>query len=405
MRPKDGSVYRRSAIISIGNINKKKKMKLAQIYNKGLELTKKYIDIVWKTNIGSYSGKEIYNKVQDNICTAKFRQLCCNNAISIVTSLHNKQAARLEVYNQLLMENKLENAARLNNKIIQVWQNKPIINNFSLDLSGNCVEIHLKSKNTKTKHQNWIRIKETFLKESLSIPFIKTKIFNKYAQIGKLSQFLQITQNNIAKVVFKIPKPNQRETGDIIGCDIGINHTYALAPLNKFGAKLSPDLYHGNSRQNLVNIYQKICKTKDNSIRCYNGRNQAKNYINWSINQINWSNIKTLHIEDLKNVKFKRKVGRFLHCWRYPLIIQKLSSKCEELGIKLIKVSPNYTSMRCSHCGWVKRENRAKELFKCHKCHFAQNADINAARNISQLTETEKINGDCDIGFYYKRSF
>jgi IS605 OrfB family transposase len=404
MRPKDGSIYRRSAIISLGKLNKGKQIKLTQIYNKGLELTKKYIDVVWKTNVDSYSGKEIYNKIQDQNCTSRFRQLCCNNAISIVTALHNKQSARLAIYNKLLMENNLENAARLNDKIIQVRQNKPEIKNFSLDLSSNCVELHFKSKNIKTKHQNWIRIKQIFLKESLSIPFIKTKIFNKYAKIGKLSQFLQITQNGLVKVAFKISKPNQRKTGDTIGCDIGINHTYALAPLNKFGAKLSPDLYHGNSRQNLINIYQKICKTKDNSIRCYNGRTQAKNYINWSINQIDWSNIKILHIEDLKNVKFKRKVGRFLHCWRYPLIMQKLSSKCEELGIKLIKVSPSYTSMRCSHCGWVKRENRVKELFKCNKCYFAQNADINAARNISQLNENEKINGDCDTGFYYKRS-
>jgi putative transposase len=48
------------------------------------------------------------------------------------------------------------------------------------------------------------------------------------------------------------------------------------------------------------------------------------------------------------------------------------------------KVSPAYTSQRCSACGHVAAESRKSQaLFACVACTFACNADVNAARNIA----------------------
>ena len=48
------------------------------------------------------------------------------------------------------------------------------------------------------------------------------------------------------------------------------------------------------------------------------------------------------------------------------------------------KVSPAYTSQRCSACGHVARSRRESQaLFRCIACGFAGNADVNAARNIA----------------------
>ena len=46
-------------------------------------------------------------------------------------------------------------------------------------------------------------------------------------------------------------------------------------------------------------------------------------------------------------------------------------------------VPPQYTSQRCSCCGYVAKSNRTSQSrFECLNCGHAENADINAARNI-----------------------
>jgi putative transposase len=48
------------------------------------------------------------------------------------------------------------------------------------------------------------------------------------------------------------------------------------------------------------------------------------------------------------------------------------------------KVSPAYTSQRCSRCGTVDREARKSQAaFRCRSCGYRANADYNAARNIA----------------------
>lgn len=62
---------------------------------------------------------------------------------------------------------------------------------------------------------------------------------------------------------------------------------------------------------------------------------------------------------------------------------QQLTYKCQERGIELIKVPPQYTSQRCSRCGYVDSDNRKTQAeFKCIECGHVENADLNAAKNI-----------------------
>ncbi len=48
------------------------------------------------------------------------------------------------------------------------------------------------------------------------------------------------------------------------------------------------------------------------------------------------------------------------------------------------KVSPVFTSQRCSACGLVDRKSRESQaVFRCTACGYASNADVNAAKNIA----------------------
>ena len=58
---------------------------------------------------------------------------------------------------------------------------------------------------------------------------------------------------------------------------------------------------------------------------------------------------------------------------------QMLNYKAAEV----IKVSAAYTSQTCSACGAIDADSRRSQSeFKCVACGHAQNADLNAARNI-----------------------
>ena len=56
------------------------------------------------------------------------------------------------------------------------------------------------------------------------------------------------------------------------------------------------------------------------------------------------------------------------------------------LGYKadaIVEIDPAYTSQTCSTCGVVDADSRRTQAsFKCTACGHAQNADLNAARNI-----------------------
>lgn len=88
-----------------------------------------------------------------------------------------------------------------------------------------------------------------------------------------------------------------------------------------------------------------------------------------------------IQIEDLGGINEKSK---FLKTWPYFDLQTKIEYKAEEVGIKVEKVAPKYTSQRCSKCGYISKDNRTEQAnFKCCNCGYNENADYNAARNLS----------------------
>jgi len=65
----------------------------------------------------------------------------------------------------------------------------------------------------------------------------------------------------------------------------------------------------------------------------------------------------------------------------WGLLVRRLAGKAPG---RVEKISPAYTSQRCSACGHIAAESRKSQaLFACVACGFACNADVNAARNIA----------------------
>lgn len=60
-----------------------------------------------------------------------------------------------------------------------------------------------------------------------------------------------------------------------------------------------------------------------------------------------------------------------------------LTYKAQTAGVGVVRVDPAYTSRTCSVCGHCEKGNRpTQERFCCLQCGHAENADVNAAKNI-----------------------
>lgn len=84
--------------------------------------------------------------------------------------------------------------------------------------------------------------------------------------------------------------------------------------------------------------------------------------------------------------------------WAPGMLLDAIRWQAEQLDVKLEFLNPQYTSQRCSKCGNIDPANRPKgksgaSKFKCVRCGFSDNADKNAARNLS-IVGIEKIIAD-----------
>lgn len=95
------------------------------------------------------------------------------------------------------------------------------------------------------------------------------------------------------------------------------------------------------------------------------------------------------------NIKRKSGLNKSILDQGWGNFANMLEYKLKWNGGQLIKVNPKYTSQTCSKCGNTERNNReSQSIFKCKKCHYEQNADLNAALNILAAGQTVLACGD-----------
>jgi len=94
--------------------------------------------------------------------------------------------------------------------------------------------------------------------------------------------------------------------------------------------------------------------------------------------------------EDLKVSNMVRSnLARSISDVGWASFFEILANKAAEAGRQVIAVDPRYTSQQCSCCGHTCRENRSSQArFVCVACGWAENADVNAAKNILQRART-----------------
>ncbi len=203
-------------------------------------------------------------------------------------------------------------------------------------------------------------------------------------------------------------KPEDVKT--VIGCDLGLTKLVHLSD----GSQIENPRFNTNKKtKRLMRVRSRRAsrkKGKSNKRKAYNcvarlhkRIKQRREAYQWQVaNKI----VKRADAVILENLNIKgmaarckskkddngnylkngqsRKVGlnRSIADASWYSLTQKINVVAAKSGVLIVKVAPQYTSQKCSHCGHVDKNSRDGEKFICTNCGHFDHADLQAARNI-----------------------
>ena len=234
-----------------------------------------------------------------------------------------------------------------------------------------------------------------------------------------------------------ISKKEMTEQSEILGLDIGITDLITLSNGSVYGAN-SAELFYTLS-DNLVNknrsrlfsykrqleerilteqdqskksiLELKLKNLEENNLGSKKRISKISKYKSRIASHINCELNKMVREEDIEEIvredlnwsskkKKKRNVSRKqqnrFSTWSKGLLLERLSVKLAEKGIKETIVNPAYTSQVCCKCNHL--GNRKGKEFKCSNCNLSIDADFNASIN----TKKRKFIKEIDIDTPYK---
>jgi transposase len=204
-----------------------------------------------------------------------------------------------------------------------------------------------------------------------------------------------------AAVPDPVPGPG---TGEVVGVDRGVAVSAALST----GELLHCPGLRNTERMRLVRLQRQLARARCGS----NRRHQVKITIarlraREADRRKDWAEktstglarrFDVIRIEDLRipsmtasargtisepgrNVAAKAGLNRAILASGWGLLARRLEDKAPG---RIEKISPAFTSQRCSECGHVDPNSRESQArFRCTACGYSLHADVNAARNIA----------------------
>lgn len=185
-------------------------------------------------------------------------------------------------------------------------------------------------------------------------------------------------------------EPKDNNSTGVLGIDLGIAKPIVCSDGKQFGnGKLikHKKLEFGKKRAKNQKLKSEITSKQFRWQQDMNHK-LSKELIDYCIE----TDTGVLIIENLKgnhlsNRKFRK------YSWAFRDLIDKIKYKGINHGIKVISVNPAYTSQTCSSCGLKSKDNRkSQSLFECNSCGLRANADVNAAKNILNLSVQNGLN-------------
>ena len=189
------------------------------------------------------------------------------------------------------------------------------------------------------------------------------------------------------------PTPETKPSEDFLGVDLGIKNI----AYDSQGERFSGAHVNNLRRRNLKlrrRLQKKGTRSAKRLLKKRSGRERRfATDVNHRISKKLVAKVKDtslgIAIENLKGIRKRgitanKTLRRDLNSWSFFQLRTFLTYKCEMAGVRLVAVSPAYTSVTCPSCQSRNKKNRAtRDRFKCVQCGFAGYADHIAAVNIA----------------------
>ena len=210
-----------------------------------------------------------------------------------------------------------------------------------------------------------------------------------------LKSFLVSKDGIEVRFKFKSTAKESQFKSNLVGIDQGQRKLFSAVYVNDKSNNKDIDCYLTETdlkEQLHSHAYNEVC---DKIARRQKGskgfkRAQAhrKNLINQAVNLLaqifNFEDdVAEVRLEKLRRLGEGKKKSRKLQAFNYADLRHKIERKCIETNVDLTETSNAYRSQRCSLCGFVHKKNRLNggEEFKCLKCGYTADADMNSAKN------------------------
>ncbi len=405
--------------------NQNKINKLENLLTESRKIAQIYLDYLWSNKVrytikdeikffdihnGFYDIPNMLDKKVNDILkindktwlSSRILKCILTQVLGIIQASTRKQKKRIYILNKKKKEDIPK--CRLKGLITSIKRNNPhkprLPQNFNLEINSLCLDI----KDVSGEFDNFIKLKCLGKREikfgEIKIPIKLTKPDNKWDERGKLLNSFLICKDNI-QFRYEFEKENKKN-GKSIGGDQGFKDVLTLSNGNT-----TPKLdNHGHS---LESILLKLSRKKKGSKGFIRTQEHRKNFINWSINNINLYDIREIRLEKIFNIRYKKRSSRLMSGWTNTLIRDKIKSKADETGVLITEQSSTYRSQRCSNCGNVRKSNRKGKIYTCKNCGFESDSDLNAAINHELVLpdvpyELRKLRKNLGNGFFWKET-
>jgi len=228
----------------------------------------------------------------------------------------------------------------------------------------------------------------------------KLTLWREIEGIAKMATILYRDGKWMVHVVYEVEEPPYTSDDGIMGVDLGIVNLATTVDTNgnstiySGGQALAVQHYFNKeiARVQRATMEQHGKKTSKAIGRMHRKKKQQVNQILHTtsksvVEEAKKNKVGTIVIGDIKNIRkgkhWNKKSGQKLHSWSFNKLTKQITHKARLSGIRVEKVSEQYTSQTCSVCGTKRKSNRKhRGLYVCKNCNTTLNADQNGARNI-----------------------
>jgi IS605 OrfB family transposase len=370
-----------------------KRQKLDEFFAEYARVVNAFIVLYWNTDmLPGKANSSVYGQV-DSWMMGKARKCAVNQAIRILKSVRKKDKQKTyRAYQRVYAK-----AKKLNRNVFGIlsyrwaeWSKgrmfrhrvrMPVFNGNTIDLNSDLVRIQ--DASNSSEFDLWIRLGSIFgNRESLILPtkhHEQSRHFEKtgWTQRKSLTLRRDPTGRYYADLYWKKAGLVTNQQGSAVGVDIGINKLMTCSDGTELGTDLRAKL-------------DKLNRRKQNSRNWNQTRREIKDYIGYVTNRFPWPQVDVVVMENILNItkstkgRVNKTVRKMLGHWNIDLLYRRMQDKAEENRVFLAFVEPAYTSQTCNSCGAIDKKSRNGEVFKCTACGYADDADVNGAKNILQ---------------------